>query len=82
MGAARIGVLVGRRRKIAGKEIFFLRKLSARIGERRGRKEYSFGGFRDCLEEKHRGKDWQHTSSSHLKPSNSSQRLFLLGMVM
>ena len=36
---------------------FFLRKLSARIGERRGRKEYSFGGFRDCLEEKHRGKD-------------------------
>ena len=34
--AARIGVLVGRRRKIAGKEIFFLRKLSARIGEIRG----------------------------------------------
>ncbi|WJZ98609.1 hypothetical protein VitviT2T_017121 [Vitis vinifera] len=36
-----------------------------------------WGKFRDCLEEKHRGKDWQHTSSSHLKPSNSSQRLVL-----
>ena len=33
-----------------------------RIGERRGRKEYSFGRFWDCLEEKHRGKDWQHAS--------------------
>ena len=60
--------------------LFFL--VSRRIGERRGRNEYSFGGFRDCLEEKHRGKDWQHASSSHLKPSNSSQRLVLPGMVM
>ena len=29
-GAARIGVLVGKRRKIAGKEIFFGRRLLAR----------------------------------------------------
>ena len=39
-------------------------------------------GIPDYLEEKHRGKDWQHASSSHLKPSNSSQRLVLPGMVM
>ena len=38
--------------------------------------------WEDCLEEKHRGKDWQHASSSHWKPSNSSQRLVLPGIVM
>ena len=36
----------------------------------------------DCLEEKHRGKDWQHASSSHWKPSSSSQILVLPGIVM
>ena len=49
---ARIRVLVGKRRKIAGKEIFLKKKLSARIGKSRGKKEYSFGGFGDCLEKK------------------------------
>ena len=81
-GAARIGVFGREKKEDSRKGDFFSRKLSARIGERRGRKEYSFGGFRVCLEEKHRGKDWQHASSSHLKPSNSSQRLVLPGMVM
>ncbi|RVW24556.1 hypothetical protein CK203_090869 [Vitis vinifera] len=51
-------------------------KESTRIKGRRCRKDFVFGG-ENCLEEEHRGRDWQHASSSRLKPSNISQRLVL-----
>ena len=82
-GEKEVGFSFSARRFFFGKVGLAARmKGRTHIGEKRGGKEDSFGGFRDCLEEKHRGKDWQHASSSHLKPSNSSQRLVLPGMVM
>ena len=83
-----------RRRKEGGEFSFWetnlgLEGLSYKMGERRNEKggffekkhvlEFLEEGSTYCLEEKHKGKDWQHASSSHWKPSNSSQRLVLPG---
>ena len=66
------GFLAG---KIHTEKYYFSEALERSEDWRERRNSGDFWG--DCLEEKHGGKDWQHASSSHWKPSNSSQRLVL-----
>ena len=61
------------------KRIFFQRRQQHALERWEDLRERRNSGdfLGDCLEEKHGGKDWQHASSSHWKPSNSSQKLVL-----